>query len=175
MSTDVKIGSCTSIRCDCCYQNTLNKTNELLAQRSVHNFGKCDPKLDTTCPWMRPRQLYVGACNVNNESRLWSNPTNPRTINQLFPRIYKGPPDTSYGQGEVGNEDRVRQGQVTRSSKSCVQLSEINYDRFQPNLERSPQGVILPVDLKVGVSTRSMMKNSQYNKKCKSSNLLKKY
>jgi len=160
------IGGCTSLKCDPCFLVDQKQNNSKTADQVVSRHMEGCPDLPNDCPWIRNSSLNVGGCNIDDDTSSRPRLTDLRHPNQLFPRVYQGPPNTSFGQGAVEIEDRIRPGYSSRNTAPCKDLTEIDYDRNHPNLERTPQGIVLPVDLKVGIDTRSMMKNFQYNEKC---------
>jgi len=167
-----EIGGCTSLKCDTCYQKQQEENNKKTSESMLNRFVEGCPKLEQDCGWLRNGPLGVGGCNIDDDTLSRPQLTDLRHPNQLFPRVYQGPPDTSYGQGPVEIEDRIKPGYSSRNTVPCKNITEVDYDRFQPGMERTPQGVILPVDLKAGIDTRSMMKNFQYNQKCANSKSL---
>lgn len=160
------IGGCTSLKCDPCHLIDQKQNNSKTSDQMLSRHMESCPNLENDCPWIRNSTLNVGGCNIDDDSLSRPRLTDLRHPNQLFARVYQGPPNTSYGQGVVEIEDRIKPGYGSRNTAPCKDITEINYNRNHPSLERTPQGVILPVDLKVGIDTRTMMKNFQYNQKC---------
>ena len=137
------IGGCTSLKCDPCFLVDHKQRNEKTSDQMVSRHMEPCPDLKEGCPWLRSTSLNVGGCNIDDDSLSRPQLTDLRHPNQLFARVYQGPPATTYGQGAVEIEDRIKPGYGTRDTEQCKSATEIDYNRNNPSLERTPQGVIL--------------------------------
>lgn len=116
---------------------------------------------------------FTDRCNVDNDTEMRNNGkiTNERARVQLFTRFYQANPDLSRGLVVPNLESKLVQGDDTTQYKQCIRTTERDFDRFMPLLPclketiQDPDHIVFP-NIPCGESSRRMMRDSEFLKKC---------
>jgi hypothetical protein len=112
-------------------------------------------------------------CHVDNDTEMRNNAklTNDRAKVQLFTRFYQANPNLGKGVVIPTVESKLVQGDDTTQYKQCIRTTERDFDRFTPMIPclagsiQDPEHIVFP-SIPCGESSRRMMRDSEFLKKC---------
>ena len=159
----------------CALLARLRDNEALSAYRFYDPYGRCT----TPCterqrmlssfaarhPSMQYRDGFgMAPCDVDGDSALKhsSRWTNAKERQQLPKRVFTSAPDLARGSANTSTESALLSGEDTAALRQCSRLSELNFGRFDPNVDVQCAEHVVPPWTWGGASSRDITRSPEF-------------